>query len=160
MGRINENDWRECGLVKSWVEQARGWRGLRGQTLLGVDERVNRVIVGPWTKDGFNEKYWALWSKSSGTRSQVPVNCDSPTSLLDHPGLKRSARRRKIPCRNFCIYTPYSLCWALLVTVWCCTNLWGSLKAMSGFSSRAYGKGSVMFPVHWTFSYLCYCREH
>lgn len=25
----------------------RGWRGLRGQTLLGVDERVNRGIVGP-----------------------------------------------------------------------------------------------------------------
>lgn len=34
-------------VVKSWVEQARGWRGLRGQTLLGVHGRVNRVIVGP-----------------------------------------------------------------------------------------------------------------
>lgn len=47
VGRINGNDWRECGLIKSWVEQAKGWREIRRQTLLGVDEWVNRVIVGP-----------------------------------------------------------------------------------------------------------------
>lgn len=33
-----------------------------------------------------------------------------------------------------------------------CTDLWGSLKTMAGFSSRAYGKDSIMFSVHLTFS--------
>lgn len=44
---IKESDCRECGLVKSWVEQARGWRRLSGQTLLCVDRGVNGGIVGP-----------------------------------------------------------------------------------------------------------------
>lgn len=62
-------EW-EYGLVRSWVEQARGWKDSEAR-LLDVDRRVNRVIVGPWTKDEFNEKYWALWSRNSGTRSQA-----------------------------------------------------------------------------------------
>lgn len=46
-------DWRDCGLVNSWA--GKRVEGIRGQILLGVDGRVNRVIVGPRTKDGFNE---------------------------------------------------------------------------------------------------------
>lgn len=62
-------EW-EYGLVRSWVEQARGWKDSEAR-LLDVDRRVNRIIVGPWTKDEFNEKYSALWSRNSGTRSQA-----------------------------------------------------------------------------------------
>lgn len=94
-----------------------------------------------------------------GTRGQgvrlAPVHCDS--CLLGHAGLKGSARRHKIPCTSVCIHTPY---YAELVPVSHCTDLWGSVKAMAGFSSIAYGKGSIMFEVRLPFSYRCSCREH
>lgn len=100
---IHESGWRERGLVKSWAEQARGWTGL-SQTPLGVDRKVNRVIVGPWTKDGFNEKYWALvqelGDKWAGT-SILWLFCFSAVLVQ-----RDKARRQTIPCRSFCFYVP------------------------------------------------------
>lgn len=89
------------------------WEGGRDSeaSLLDVDRRVNRVIVGPWTKGGFNEKYWALWSRNAGTRvRQDPVHCDCSAAVLYHPGPKRHLRgRRKIPYWSLCMCIPCCL---------------------------------------------------
>lgn len=57
-------------------------------------------------------------AQGQGVR-QAPVHCES-SALLDHPDLKVSARRHKIPCRScvlshLCYYAELCLCLSHIV---------------------------------------------
>lgn len=93
-------------------------------------------------------------TQGQGVR-QAPVHCDS--SFLDHPGLKGSARRHKIPVQVFYSHTSLTMLSSACACLTLCQPVGKSqVYVWILFKSLWYGLYHLLSP----FNLLCYCREY